>query len=148
MHCPNSSERKRTREFERRRRDANREVIQRGQYTSGLGSWCCEVVTSGRENYAKRLKSAVFYWAGVIAFMSGLAMLHQEYVKGAILALALTPCLMLYPMFRFLFGETGSADSRAVRTAIKEVGNSLLEEVATDQLNRVINKARNKSKRR
>ena len=57
---------------------------------------------------SRRLNSSVFYLGSLILFLVGIVLISNEILGGGFLALTLAPCLLLYPLIRFLFGGKDS----------------------------------------
>lgn len=81
--------------------------------------WSYETVRVFSGNYVTRLRSALFYWTALLSFITGSVLLYHDFMVGGFLVLTLAPCLLLYPLIRFLFGGKDSVGA-VVTTAIAE----------------------------
>lgn len=80
-----------------------------------------ETVKAINGNKVTRLKSALFYWAGFGCFFAGIFLLTQELSIGAALIMFASPCLLLYPLIRFLFGGKDSVGAIIATAVVEEV---------------------------
>ena len=67
--------------------------------------WPYETVRMVTGNFVTRLRSSLFYWGAAGSFVTGIFLISREMLFGGFLVLTLAPCLLLYPLIRFLFGE-------------------------------------------
>ena len=68
-----------------------------------------------------RIKSGVFYLSGLVFLIIGVVLLaNREYI-GASLIITVSPCLMLYPLVRFVFGGKDSLGAVVATVVVEEV---------------------------
>jgi hypothetical protein len=84
-----------------------------------------------------RIKSSLFYWGAVLSLFIGFYFIAQKITLGGSLILFLAPCLLLYPLVRFLFGGKDSA--------VAVVTTAVVEEVLKAELKNMSNKKKRKS---
>jgi hypothetical protein len=150
-----SEEEQRQKEFERRCREATLEVINRhpaGKVANEGGSseaaasdkgrachmdssWPYETVHMVTGNHVTRLRSTLFYWGAAASFITGIILLSNELLVGGFLALTLAPCLLLYPLIRFLFGGKDSIAAAVTTVVVEEVLKGEIQKAA-DKLSR------------
>ena len=120
-------EAKRQKEFARKCRQATLEVIERGSAADKennssrmtSASWPYETIRSTADGCSNRLRASVVYWGALISVVLGIVLIVNEVLAGGFLVLTLAPCLLLYPLIRFLFGGKDSV-AAAVTTVIVE----------------------------
>ena len=66
-------------------------------------------------------KSSFFYWSGLGFLVLGIALIINEFMFGVFLILTVFPCLMLYPLIRFLFGGKDSLGAVVTTWIVEEV---------------------------
>ena len=66
-----------------------------------------------------RIRSSVFYWSSLAAFVLGAFLISDEMYIGAFFVMTLSPFLLLYPLVRYLFGGKDSIGV-VITTAIAE----------------------------
>ena len=66
-------------------------------------NWPYETIQMVTGSYVTRLKSSIFYWGALTSLILGTVLLSNAIVAGGFLVLTLSPCLLLYPLIRFLF---------------------------------------------
>lgn len=84
-------------------------------------SWPFEAFHSRCSGSGVRLRSSLFYWSGLVAFISGIVLLGKDVMAGGFLVLTLAPCLLLYPLIRFLFGGNGGVVPAITTVVVEEV---------------------------
>lgn len=99
-------------------------------------TWPYETVHALNGNYVTHLRSSLFHWGALVAFVAGVVLLSQELFVGGFLVLTLAPFLLLYPLVRFLFGGKDSA--------VAVVATVIVEEVLKNQINKAIDKSSRK----
>lgn len=78
--------------------------------TKHLSDSAFEVISTSKHGYVKRLRSTLILALAIISFLYSLVFLLLDYlVLAGILGLLVAPTLLLYPIFRFLFGGKGGA---------------------------------------
>ena len=95
-------------------------------------TWPYETVRALNGNCVRRLRSSLFHWGALVAFIAGIILVAQEVWVGGFLALTLAPFLLLYPLVRFLFGGKDSA--------VAVVTTVIVEHVLKDQIGKAIDK--------
>jgi len=85
------------------------------------GSWLYETVCAFSGNYVVRVRSSLFYWGALLSFVTGITLLYHGYMVGGSLVMTLTPCLLLYPLIRFLFGGKDSVGAVITTVVVEEV---------------------------
>ena len=95
-----------------------------------------EEVETLRGRKVERVKSGVFYLSGLGFLVLGISLITNEIWVGAALVLTVFPCLMLYPLIRFLFG--GKDSLGAVVTTV------IVEEVLKNQISKIGKKGNRK----
>lgn len=101
-----------------------------------ISTWPYETVQALNGNYVTRIKSSLFHWGALVAFISGVVFLSYGLLMGGFLVLTLAPFLLLYPLVRFLVGGKDSA--------IAVVTTAVVEEVLKHQIGKAIDKASKK----
>ena len=86
-----------------------------------IGTWPYETVQALNGNYVTRIKSSVFHWGALVAFISGVVFLSYGLRMGGFLVLTLAPFLLLYPIVRFLVGGKDSAIAVVTTVVVQEV---------------------------
>lgn len=81
--------------------------------------WPFEEFQTLKGSVERRLRSSLFNWGGLVAFIAGIALLSNQVVGGGFFAITLALCLILYPFVRFLFGGKDGVVP-AITTAIVE----------------------------
>lgn len=84
-------------------------------------SWPFEALHSGGNESGIRLRTSLFYWGGLVAFITGIALVSRDVMAGGFLVLTLAPCLFLYPFIRFLFGGKGGVVPAITTIVVEEV---------------------------
>ena len=136
-----SVEEQRQEEFERQCRQATLEVINRrssggkatkkdspsepaapddGGVQLTTSAWPYETVRALNGNHITRLRSSLFYWGALISFIIGVILVSRESLGGGFLVLTLTPCLLLYPLIRLLFGGKDSIGGVVTTVIVEE----------------------------
>jgi len=124
-------------EFEKRCKDAQREVINRNRPPGSEGkAWIFETVRAPSGNYVTRLKSSLFYWGAVVSLAVGVFLISREVFVGATLVLTLVPCLLLYPLIRFFFGGKDSLGAAVVTVVVEEILKGEIKKAADRSTNR------------
>lgn len=124
-------------EFERRCKDAQREVINRNRPPdSERKVWILETVRASSGNHVTRVKSSLFYWGAAVSLAVGIFLLSREVLVGATLVLTLLPCLLLYPLIRFLFGGKDSLGAAVVTVVVEEFLKGEIKKAADRSTNR------------
>lgn len=90
-------------------------------------------------SFEKRLRSSLFYWGGLIAFIAGIALLSNNVAAGGSLAITLAPCFLLYPLIRFLFGGKGGV--------VPAITTVIVEEVLKHQIFKALDRPSRKKRR-
>ncbi len=80
-----------------------------------------ETVTALNGNNVTRLKSSLFYWAGLGCLLVGGFFLSEKLSIGAGLIIFMSPCLFLYPPVRFLVGGKDSVGAVIATVVVEEV---------------------------
>lgn len=92
---------------------------------SGTGcdasTWPYETIRAFSGNYVSRVRSSLFYWGALLSFGAGVTLLYYNYMSGGFLILTLTPCLLLYPLIRLLFGGKDSVGAVVSTAVVEEV---------------------------
>lgn len=97
-------------------------------------AWLYETVEAVTGRRVTRLRSSIFYLGGLASFIVGILLILNEQLGGGGLVLFLAPCLLLYPVVRFLFGGKDSV-AAAVTTVV-------VEEVLKNEIRKAANKKR------
>jgi hypothetical protein len=84
-------------------------------------SWLYETVCLFSGNYVVRVRSLLFYWGALLSFVTGITLLYHGYMVGGSLVMTLTPCLLLYPLIRFLFGGKDSVGAVITTVVVEEL---------------------------
>jgi hypothetical protein len=63
----------------------------------------------------------LFYWGALLSFVTGITLLYHGYMVGGSLVMTLTPCLLLYPLIRFLFGGKDSVGAVITTVVVEEL---------------------------
>ena len=87
----------------------------------GPSSWPYETVRAFSGNYVTRVRSSLFYWGALLSFGGGVWLLSHDYMVGGSLVLTLTPCLLLYPLIRLLFGGKDSIGVVVTTVVVEEI---------------------------
>ena len=72
-------------------------------------------------NTVTRIKSSAFYYTALVLFPIGIYLLTREIYFGATILITLVPCLLLYPLIRFLFGGKDSVAAVVTTIVVEEV---------------------------
>lgn len=80
-----------------------------------------EEIENLRGRKIERVKSGVFYWTGLGFLVLGIGLLINKIWIGAFLVLTIFPCLMLYPLIRFLFGGKDSLGAIVTTVVVEEI---------------------------
>jgi len=80
-----------------------------------------EEVETLRGRKIERIKSGVFYWSGLGFLVLGITLITNKIWVGGFLVLTVFPCLMLYPLVRFLFGGKDSLGAVVTTVIVEEV---------------------------
>lgn len=99
---------------------AGDEILMGGTPDEQRTSWPYETVRAPTGNYVTRIKSSLFCWAAVGAFATGIYLVSQEVMFGGFLILTISPCLLLYPLVRMMFGGKDSIGSAVVTVVAEE----------------------------
>lgn len=102
-------------------------------------SWPYETILAFSGNYVTRIRSSIFYWGALLSFDGGVALLYDGSMIGGFLALTLTPCLLLYPLIRLLFGGRDSVGA-VITTAV-------VEEIVKGEISKAIERSSSLKKR-
>lgn len=95
-----------------------------------------EEVETLRGRKIERIKSGFFYWSGLGLLVLGIILISNKLMIGGFMVLTVFPCLMLYPLIRFLFG--GKDSLGAVVTTV------IVEEVLKNEIAKIGNKKKRK----
>lgn len=95
-----------------------------------------EEIETLRGRRVKRVKTSVFYWSGLVFFIVGVVLIYHEMMMGALLILTLFPCLMLYPIVRFLFGGRDSLGAVVTTAIVEEVLKNEIKNIGQDKKKR------------
>ena len=93
---------------------------QNGAHTTS-SAWPYETVRALNGNYVTRPRSSLFYWGALVALIAGIVLLSNGSFVGGFLILTVAPCLLLYPLVRFLFGGKDSAVAVVTTVVVEEV---------------------------
>jgi hypothetical protein len=85
------------------------------------GSLIYETVPAFSGNNVVRVRSSLFYWGALSAFITGVTLFYYGFGPGGFLVMTLTPCLLLYPLVRFLFGGKDSVGAVITTVVVEEV---------------------------
>jgi hypothetical protein len=85
------------------------------------GSLIYETVHAFSGNDVVRVRSSLFYWGALSAFITGVTLFYYGFRPGSFLVMTLTPCLLLYPLVRFLFGGKDSVGAVITTVVVEEV---------------------------
>ena len=80
-----------------------------------------EEVETLRGRRIERVKSGIFYYSGWICLILGIVLVSNEIMLGGFLVLTAFPCLMLYPLIRYLLGGKDSLLAVATTVIVEEV---------------------------
>jgi hypothetical protein len=80
-----------------------------------------ETVPAFSGNDVLRVRSSLFYWGALSAFITGVTLFYYGFGPGGFLVMTLTPCLLLYPLIRFLFGGKDSVGAVITTVVVEEV---------------------------
>ena len=108
------------------------EVPSQRQAVAKTARWPLEVFKLRDGGTVTRLKSDFFHLCAFIAFIAGVWMLANGRQLGLLMILTLTPCLILYPLVRFLFGGKGGV--------VPVIATVVIEEVLKYKIEKAINK--------
>ena len=113
-------------EFERQCREATQEVIARAKDKPKVdlygAPWPHEKVKPLKEGSATtRIRGSVFLWAALISFIVGVALVANEIFVGGALILTVSPCLLIYPVIRALFGGKDSIGAAITTVVVEEL---------------------------
>ncbi|MCC5869266.1 MAG: ankyrin repeat domain-containing protein [Gammaproteobacteria bacterium] len=100
-------------------------------------TWPYESFRTLRGNYIERVRTSVFVWSSLVCFSVGVYLIVQQKTFGGFLILTVSPCLLLYPLVRLLFGGRDSVGAVVTTVVVEEVLKS-----------EVKNAIENRSKRR
>lgn len=80
-----------------------------------------ETVEAINGNMVTRIKSSIFYWTGFACIPIGIFLLSEKFYVGAGLITFAAPCLLLYPLIRFLIGGKDSVVAVVATVVVEEV---------------------------
>jgi|GEM_PF-1916547 len=111
---------RRQKDFEAQCRQAMLEVMSRNAANRPT-AWPYETIRTLNGDIVRRLRSSLFCWAALVAFVTGMTLLPRDVADGGIFILTLGPCLLLYPLIRFLFGGKDGVVPAVTAVIVEEV---------------------------
>jgi hypothetical protein len=91
-----------------------------------------ETVEALNGNKVTRIKSALFWWAGLACIVGAIYLFSDGIYGGAALITILAPCLLLYPLIRALFGGKDSIGAVVATVVVEEVMKNKLKNMGKD----------------
>ena len=83
--------------------------------------WLYEKISLLKEGRTTtRIRGSAFLWSALILFLAGVALVANEIFIGGALALTVSPCLLLYPVIRTLFGWKESIGTAITTVVVEE----------------------------
>ncbi len=98
---------------------AKSQTMDKDGITRTRNKWPYETIQMVTGAYVTRLRSSIFYWGALTSLFLGFTLLSNGMIIGGFLILTVSPCLVLYPLIRFLFGGKDSIGV-VVTTAVAE----------------------------
>lgn len=71
-----------------------------------------------------------FYWTGFLCFFVGIFLLIEKLSIGAGLIMFASPCLLLYPIIRYLFGGKDSVGVVVATVVVEEMLKDVLRKAS------------------
>jgi len=92
------------------------------------------VKTINGKREIRRIKTSIIILAGLACFCLGVYLVIQEIMLGGALILTVSPCLLLYPLIRFIFfGGNDSTAAVVTTVVVEEAAKYLLKESFKDK---------------
>ena len=95
-----------------------------------------ETIKTLNGNTVTRIRSSVFYWAALILLPIGIYLVTEKIYIGATISITLVPCLLLYPLIRFLFGGKDSVAAIVTTVDVEEVLKAKISNALNDKKKR------------
>ena len=84
--------------------------------------WPYEKINPLKEGHTTtRIRGSVFLWGALVSFIVGVALVANEIFIGGALILTVSPCLLLYPVIRALFGGKDSIGATITTVVVEEL---------------------------